>query len=440
MEHKYIALTMKDPNIHMWPGMGFLKYRDKANNPPEVIAINESAAEILLRCDGTRTMSEIAYELSSHYNTEHKKVLPMVMKFTKSIGSTGYLHYSDKPSKVRVIVTGSRNFSVPMHAAIEITSRCNLSCRHCYNSSGPECDEIMSLEKVLNLFSKLEEWGIRSVELTGGEPLTHSHFRDILKAAQKYFDLVGVITNGTLVDDSILEIMNTDNALSLMQIDLDGATSEYVNWFRGQDKVFERELLAIKRVVEKGILIRVAMIVTPGNLDQIEETASLVKDLGANTFGMSLVVPQGRASDSTLILSPSELEKYFKTYSKLSQQYKDFIYQDKESKFLDTGEGNCGAGSRTVTITPNGNVKICQMSDETVFCFGNVFENSSKELFEKKAESLAQIQAPSEKLCGDCKHLGFCLNCIHRGVIKAKAISPENCLWVQPYLSFFKEN
>ncbi len=440
MQNKYISLSMKEPNIHLWPGMGFLKFRDRANHPPEVIAINDSAAEILLRCDGTKKMSRIAYELSTHYKEDYEKVFPMVIKFIKSLDSTGYLLFSNIPNKVKVCVTGSREYPIPMHAAVEITTRCNLCCKHCYNSSGPECDETMSFEKVIILFNILEEWGISTIELTGGEPLTHPDFKEILMAAQEHFHLVGVMTNGVLLDDSILNIMNTANGISFIQIDLDGATPEYVNWFRGQDNVFEREIQAIKSVVDKGIMIRVAMIVAPGNLNQMENTASLVKNLGANAFGMSLVVPQGRANNFNLLLSPHELEEYSITYRKLSQQYKDFIYQERESKIMQSGVENCGAGSRSVTITPNGNVKICQMSDESLFCFGNAFDNSSIELFEKWSENMAQIKAPSEKICGDCKHLGFCLKCINRGVIKAKEISPDNCIWIQPYLSIFIEN
>ena len=80
------------------------------------------------------------------------------------------------------------------------------------------------------------------------------------------------------------------------------------------------------------------------------------------------------------------------------------------------------------------------MSDVSLYCFGNVFDDSSRELFENKSEIMAQINEPSKKICGDCAHLGFCRNCINRAVIKAKEISPENCLWIQPYLSIFLEN
>ena len=365
MQNNYITLAVKEPNIHLWPGKGFLKFRNKLSNPPEIISVNDSAAEILLRCDGTRTISDIASELSAYYKEDLNEVLPKVNRFVKSIENTGYLVFSSNPHKANVNITGCREYPIPMHAAIEITSRCNLKCKHCYNSSSPECNEVMSLEKAIELFSILKRWGIGTIELTGGEPLTHPNFKEVLRSAQAHFDLVAVITNGVLLDDSIVDIMKSGDANSLIQIDLDGSIPEYVNWFRGQDNVYEREIQAIKKVVAKGILLRVAMIITPGNLDQMEDTASLVNSLGVSAFAMSLVVPQGRGrtTDSNLILSSQELEKYFSTYRNLSQRYKDFIYEEAESKLRISSEGNCGAGSRSIIITPMGGVKCCRRSE-----------------------------------------------------------------------------
>ncbi|MCK5133733.1 MAG: radical SAM protein [Candidatus Sabulitectum sp.] len=442
MENKYLTLTVNDANIHLGPDKSFLKFRNQLSNPPEILAINDSAAEILLRSNGTRTVSEIANELSTHYTEKYRDVLPKVNRFIKSFMSTGYLSLSDNPKIAKVRVTGSREYLVPLHAAIELTTRCNLRCKHCYNSSSPDSGEVMSLERVIELFDILKSWGVGAIELSGGEPLTHPDIKNILTIAHEYFGLVGVITNGVLLKSEHVDVMKNGTAHSLIQIDLDGSDPEYVNWFRGQDNVYEREIQAIKRVVESGLLLRVAMIVTPGNIDQMESTASLVKSLGANSFGMSLVVPQGRAliGDANLMLSPQEAKNYIAMYKKLAQRYEGFIFEEIESKFNMANEGNCGVGSRSISIAPNGNVKMCQMSDESIYFFGNIFDNSCRELFEQSSQSLALVEAPSDETCGNCVNSGYCRGCINRGVIKAKEISPENCSWIQQYVSVFMEN
>jgi radical SAM protein with 4Fe4S-binding SPASM domain len=429
MLDRYIALAIENPIIHFWPQMGFLRYHDKFNLPPNTIAFNRSGIEILSRCDGTRRVCDIATELAELYKTNYEEVVGQITRFLKSIESTIPLKFSDHPIPIKLRITGSTDYIIPIHVAIELTYTCNLRCRHCYVPSSPERTEQMPLDRIISLFDLLDEWGVSVIELTGGEPLMHPHFEKILQVALEHFDLIGVITNGTLINDSILDIMSSDPTRVVVQIDLDGITSEYVDWFRGRVGTYERELEAIRRIVQRGIMLRVAMIVTPGNLDQIVQTAALVRRLGATAFGISPVVPQGRGTDPSLLLSPQEYEKFIDIWNKLRHHYKDFIFQSRETPFQ-LARGNCGAGSRTVTITPSGDVKICQMSDTAILCYGNVFTQNGKELFDSElVRYIAQLEPPNLDTCSDCQYLGFCINCLNRGIIKGKELGPDNCIW-----------
>ena len=432
MLDKYVALKVKNPTIHLWPEIGFLVYREKINQPSNVIAFNLSGIEILSLCNGLRTIHDIATYLAKLYKADYEKTANQILNFFQAIDRTEFVVFSKGPKPTNLKITGSKDYMIPLHAAVELTYTCNLRCQHCYISSGPENTEQMELGKIIKLFDIFEGWGIRSIELTGGEPMSHPNFAEILQIASNRFDLIGVVTNGTLFNDSILQIMAAKPENFMVQIDLDGVIPDYVDWFRGGSNVYSRELESIRQVVHHKILIRVSMTVTPDNLDQVKQTAELVKNLGVTSFGASPIIPQGRGGDKSLLLSHSEYEKFISSWNNLREEYQDFIFQNRESPFQ-TIKGNCGAGSRTITITPLGDVKICAMSTPSTFCFGNIFTSTAKELFGNASNAMSKIEPPSEEICGDCKHFGFCINCLHRGTMKAREIHPNNCLWYQKY-------
>ena len=56
---------------------------------------------------------------------------------------------------------------------------------------------VQDIEKVISAASRL---GIKSIKLTGGEPLLRDDIEDILRASKRYMDDVSLVTNGTLLE------------------------------------------------------------------------------------------------------------------------------------------------------------------------------------------------------------------------------------------------
>ena len=68
-----------------------------------------------------------------------------------------------------------------------LTDRCNLSCAHCYNRSGPGCqtEGELSTAEALGLIDDLAEMGIPLILFTGGEPLMREDIWELARACQK---------------------------------------------------------------------------------------------------------------------------------------------------------------------------------------------------------------------------------------------------------------
>jgi MoaA/NifB/PqqE/SkfB family radical SAM enzyme len=87
---------------------------------------------------------------------------------------------------------------MPMFGSADITSRCNLKCKHCYwwLNRKPK-RELTALEWRRIVRDKFIKNGILAVSLTGGEPLLRPDVIEAIVDEMKWRD-VNVVTNGTL--------------------------------------------------------------------------------------------------------------------------------------------------------------------------------------------------------------------------------------------------
>lgn len=97
-------------------------------------------------------------------------------------------------------------------AWIEITNKCNLKCIHCYNESGENRDQTMSLNDYKGVIDNLQEMGVKKIQIIGGEPF---FYRKLLKKMLDYtvgkFEIIEIFTNGTLITNDWYEYLLNEN-------------------------------------------------------------------------------------------------------------------------------------------------------------------------------------------------------------------------------------
>ncbi|MBK9461939.1 MAG: arsenosugar biosynthesis radical SAM protein ArsS [Sphingobacteriales bacterium] len=77
----------------------------------------------------------------------------------------------------------------PLHATgikilqINVGKRCNQTCKHCHVDAGPDRRETMSLEIMQKCLKILADTDIQTVDITGGAPELHPHFRWFVQQA-----------------------------------------------------------------------------------------------------------------------------------------------------------------------------------------------------------------------------------------------------------------
>lgn len=82
---------------------------------------------------------------------------------------------------------------------VNIGLRCNLACHHCHVESSPKRQEEMSWDAMLAVLNAARESGAGTLDITGGAPEMHPHFREFVRLAVDQGLNVLVRTNLTIL-------------------------------------------------------------------------------------------------------------------------------------------------------------------------------------------------------------------------------------------------
>ena len=120
---------------------------------------------------------------------------------------------------------------------LHITDRCNLSCSHCLFCSGPDQARELSFEILQRHIQEAADMGCRMFALTGGEPLVHPQFKQIIATLLAIpGSRVAILTNGLLLSRHLDESWPRERIH--LQVSLDGR-QEHHDAIRGAGS-FER--------------------------------------------------------------------------------------------------------------------------------------------------------------------------------------------------------
>ena len=87
-------------------------------------------------------------------------------------------------------------------ATYEITNSCNLSCKHCMNSSSKGAFPGLPIQNALTLIDEMYRVGVRSLYISGGEPLTYPDINRVLRYCRDKGFKLSLATNGNGHDES----------------------------------------------------------------------------------------------------------------------------------------------------------------------------------------------------------------------------------------------
>jgi radical SAM protein with 4Fe4S-binding SPASM domain len=329
----------------------------------------------------------------------------------------------------------------PRLLTLAITGRCDLSCAHCLVEAGPRAGTPVPAETVLRVVAELVALGGRELRLTGGEPLLHPRWRDVVAGccAEAGLELVVLQTNGAALEDAdarALRELGRDR-LSI-QVSLDGASPRTHDAVRGRG-AFERTLQGLGRLCGAGLGERVTLAFTEmrHNMGDVPALLELVARLGLGGLVGSTLVVDGRAARAGVALPAPEDYRALLDRYRSSPRFRALYDAHGTLPALEWWKGRDGEGTACCTfgaepyLGADGLLRPCPLSRSAEVAIPGAHARPLGEVLQAAIPGWAALQETKRRrhrslpACAGCPGLrhcgGGCLGRAHaaRGAVDA---------------------
>ena len=306
----------------------------------------------------------------------------------------------------------------PQTLTIAITGACNLSCGHCWVEAGeatsPPHVPTETASRILTEFAHLGGAGVR---ITGGEPLCHPCWLEILQHARA-LGLVKIIlqTNALLLStEHVHALRKLDIAELTVQVSLDGACAESHDLVRGSG-AFAGAVAGIRRLVDGGLGSHVVIAFTEmrHNLDEIPALLELAAEIGVPSVVTGTLINGGRAKEGP-VLAPPAPDQYLRLIERFDgeKRFRD-LYEEigtvaaLEWRQGDSRRAECCTFAENPYLTPDGRLYPCLLCHTDHFAVPDVYGKGLTAAFVEAAPLWADLLRLSRRRATE---LSACTTC-----------------------------
>jgi radical SAM protein with 4Fe4S-binding SPASM domain len=312
-------------------------------------------------------------------------------------------------------------WDMPQGVSLEITSRCNLKCNHCFQywfdfPKGDMADEL--LKDVLTQLEGVKEVGLSSA----GESLISPQFAKVWNALKKRNFFLHLTTNALVLDRWIDEFVGR---LDYLGVSLDAVTPEVYKRRRGVDPL--PALNALKRLYaekeRRGENKPVVAVICVLNRENVEDVPNVVKfcseaGIGEIYLYLQIFYSEEDLRKRSLIFRKSLYDKMLKETVKLANDLGIEVVHPGTfdgslsphpalASFLEGTVDNftCKTIFRSATVTWNGYVQACCFADRLLM--GNLRQESFKNIWNGTAYRKLRKFFMKKKVPGECHRCLF---------------------------------
>ena len=327
-----------------------------------------------------------------------------------------------------------------------LTERCNLACRHCYQSGGQRSEpSLPEIRAVVAEFADMlrawsEAYGISfspAFNLTGGEPLLRSDLDRIIELIGETGASVYLLSNGTLIDGNRAKRMARE--VKGVQVSFEGPRDIH-DVIRGKGSYLAARS-GVDHLLDAGIIVTLNATLSRLNAGRMREMVSLAEEMGVQRLGFSRLVPAGRGQ---------ELAEMMLTADEVRNLYEELLAVDIPGLEIVTGDpvavqmhapsprsiggaplGGCAAGVSGLTLLPDGTILPCRRLEIPI---GNIHTDSLREVW-ATSEVLTALRDKDRYRgrCGACDRWSGCRGCRAIAWACSRSRGSENYLASDPH-------
>lgn len=303
----------------------------------------------------------------------------------------------------------------------ECTLRCNLVCRHCGSSCGPQQinkDELTT-DEIKNVFNSIaEDFNPKQIMIavTGGEPLLRKDIFEVMKYVYSLGFSWGMVTNGTLITSEIINQMK-EAGMSTISVSVDGLEKSH-NWLRYNNS-FKKTVRGLELLITSKCfkIIEVITCVHQRNLNELEKIYQFLIELRIDKWRLFTITPVGRAKNNPELSLNCQQFRYLLEFIKSKRREKKKL----KPSFCDEGflgteyEGevrdqlfHCWAGINVGSILYNGEIAACPILPREYVRQGNVRRDRFSKIWNTKYQIFRDRNWRKQNECKNCLWWEFC--------------------------------
>lgn len=409
---------------YLYPRM----YKYHTESEVEINPLNSTGLLILSLCDGTRDILNIVDYVSDFYDTESTLIENDIREFLRKQIELGNVWESDNKEFMKVPKKGKNDLIVPYLLSVEVTNKCQLKCKHCYNESGDKHNDELNWDQIIDILKQYEECGGVSVMLTGGEVFLKPGITEIIDFACSNFLNVSIMSNGYTINEDIFRTLEKWKKKIILQISIDGLERTH-DEIRGVQGAFNKTIDNIKELIDRGVQVIIGYTINDSNKSDLEEIIKYIKRLGCVGINLGTVSLLGRANTNKIDVDWN-VEEFQQMVHLLQKKYEDDhfrIVSNAEDKNDRTSYPNrCGAGYKIMHLFSDGQISLCPPSKCIIskIRLGDLKTQKLTEVLDvNNSKFVLELLSPSIEHCHQCDNEHICAGCIVNMLQNAK----DNC-------------
>jgi len=358
----------------------------------------------LVNIKSTKNENDLKKETGTAFSESTNNFDLRNFDFTKKI----FFH----PEKIVEYKEGKRPF--PITIEVDLTNRCNHRCSFCNYAEhiGIEADKpSLHTEKIKETLKEAKRLGTKGISFTGGgESTIHPGYLEIIEYANKIGLDIGTITNGSTITERNVEKFLEN--LQWIRFSMAGGDRESYKKVQGVDQ-FDLIMKNIKLLSDKKqelsqqMNIGIITLVTPDNIDTLEEFANKIKDLNINYYQLA---PDEFTTDKGEFWNSKSSQQIFKNIKDiLSTNGINLLTTTfmKSQEDLDYPQ-TCHAHYFMIAILAEGDVTFCKNArTKESFHIGNIYKQTLEEIWDSEKNRKIEEWVKPNNCQLFCKHMAI---------------------------------
>ena len=352
---------------------------------------NELSKRGFIVCD---TEKRDKFQLSSYFSYENTK--PFLLDL-QSESCANFNSFSNEYNLSRI--------------HIDISSRCNENCVHCYIPSKNKCS-MMSEEIFDRVLEQCISMRVLNITLSGGEPMLNPYLKSFLLKCRDANFSVNILSNLTCLSDELLELIRS-NPLISVQTSLYAMNEDIHDSVTRKKGSYKKTLSAIRKLHECNIPMQINCPIMKQNRHCYHEVLDFAQSLNIEASSDYSLFGCYDKSEGNLDcrISTCDVLDILDNDCQNENKSKE-ILQSIESKKVNNTDPICSVCKSSLCISNNGDVYPCEGWQRMIL--GNIMISSLQYIWEDSplTKHLRELKYQDFLECSICQNRKYCTTCL----------------------------